>query len=235
MKNPAFRFILVLLILASCIAGTAVAVCPKVTTLTIGVNGPVYVTQAFTITGKLTGGPHGTGVGDKLITVSKLTGLRWREIGTALTDSDGSYSLQTTETTLGPHVYRASFSEDRDFRMVTSPFLTVWVMRIPTEIQSLGPYCFLHTCGIGARLYDRTNDMSLEGKSVLLLESASGGRFWKKVEVSGNPCTTGIPPESPDTPPVCFVDVPLPISPGTLFKWVFWGDAIYAPSSSETF
>jgi hypothetical protein len=238
MKNRAFRFILVLLILASCIAGTAMAACPKVTALTIGVNGPVYVTQAFTITGKLTSGPTGMGVSDKLITVSKLTGLRWKVIGTARTDSDGSYSLQTTETTHGMYFYRASLAEDKDFKMVTSPLLIVMVMRIPTEIHSIGPYCTLHTCGIGAKLYDHTNGISLEGKSVLLLKSTSGGRFWKRVEVSGNPCTTSSPPPEPGippVPPVCFVDVPLPIAPGTIFKWVFFGDAIYAPSSSETF
>jgi hypothetical protein len=238
MKNPAFRFIVVLLILVSCIAGTAMAACPKVTALTIDVNGPVYVTRAFTITGKLTSGPAGTGVSDKLLTVSKITGLRWKVIGTARTDSDGSYSVETTETTLGPYVYKASLAGDKDFRMVTSRLLMVWVMRIPTEIRSIGPYCTLHTCGIGAMLSDHTNDISLEGKSVLLLESTSGGRFWKKVEVSGNPCTTSSTPPDPSMPPVdpqCFVDVPLPIAPGTLFKWVFFGDAFYAPSSSEPF
>jgi hypothetical protein len=95
-----------------------------------------------------------------------------------------------------------------------------------------------HTCGIGARLYDQTNPIPLEGKSVLLLESTSGGRFWNRVEVAGNPCITSDTPPAPDmdpVPPVCFVDVPLPIAPGTSFKWVFFGDMIYAPSSSEPF
>jgi hypothetical protein len=211
------------------------AACPKVTALTIGVNGPAYVTHAFTITGKLTSGPNGMGVSDKLITVSRFTGRWWKVIGTTQTDSGGSYSLQTTEGTHGTYFYMASFAGDKDFRMVTSPVLTVTVMRIPTEIQSRGPFCTNKNCGIGAILSDLTNGNPLDGKKVLLLNSTSGGRFWKKVEVPGNPCTTSGIPGFPQVPPQCFVDVPLPIPQGTQFKWVFFGDATYAPSSSKAF
>jgi hypothetical protein len=95
MEKHTFRFLLVLSVMVVCLAGPAMAASTRVTALTIRIDGPVYATQPFTITGKLTGGPTGVGVSDKLITVYKSTNLKkpWTVIGTAWTDSGGYYKL----------------------------------------------------------------------------------------------------------------------------------------------
>ena len=240
MKHWKYRpFVLLLVfVLFACTAIPAVmATSTRVTALTIRVDGPVYATVPFTITGKLTGGPTGVPVSDKQITVSRSTnGKRWTVINSNLwTDGSGTYTLTVTEPAAGKVFYRTSFAGDKIFKAVTSPTWTVTVNpRISTKIEINYDES---TQGIIGYLEDNTGQ-GINGQEVLFLYSVDHGVTW--IEPTGpyggessNPDTSGFGGPSPMRDGFVQFKYLGDLMVGR-YKAVFTGDTtIYEPSESN--
>jgi hypothetical protein len=233
-RNRTLALLLLSVLLACAAVAPVMAASTKVTALTIRAPATADTITSFSITGKLTGGPTGVGVSDKLVTVSmSKDGKKWMVVGTAWTDSGGYYTLANVLVeNAGSYKFRASFAGDKIFKAVTSPAATVKVAKVLLPTYMVGMFYYTITGDLTAEisLWDVPNNVPLGGKEVTLIESTDGGSSWQQVIVidpSGNPCTT-------DGNGYCRFDLAAPAS-GTIITAVFNGDATYAPSSySET-
>ena len=90
----------------------------------------------FQITGTLTDGTSSTPIPGQLITVyastyeKKWNDEKWTEAGSVSTDTNGHYTVTTSQSIVGNYSYKAVFKGDDSLKKVTSPTISVTVMPV---------------------------------------------------------------------------------------------------------
>lgn len=93
-----------------------------------------YANEVAEFTGKLTRTDTGEGLANQTVTLQKLVGATWTDVGTGLTGLDGTYLIQYTMSEAGTFNFRTIFAGTETFDSAISSTLTITVNKIPTSL-----------------------------------------------------------------------------------------------------